>query len=447
MGWAPLQYILRNEQYFVPEGCERNVNGTVSMIGSNHTKFKVCNDDQEQTFMMVYLIGDFMNYFCGFFVGMILDNFGTRIFRLIAQLGFSFAFLLGYLARPQKTEDFYYAFMTLLGTVSVPLFISNIQISKLFGKNGGYVVAFINGLYDAVDGFTYIPKVLSSKFGFDIHNFWLACLVASSVIMLIRTVIFMPKTFFVDPSEDKKAKNITNKELFKTTLGAWKFWIFVPWWFFMDLRAKFFLQSLVPWLDWIGDRDKEFTSRFLDIFSFMQIGAFAAAPLGSYVMNLGLKYYKDQIPDDKTRRRVVLKLELLGLGLMFAGWSFLTSIKLKNFWFILAVQIICVVVRTNMYTLWNFWVLLEYPHNAFGRVAGLLSFIVSFGTFSQKWFLQIAQNENGDPRWSLVENFLSIACLAAALQMYFNYGQYIKTAAVTSTPDKKGEKFDLIDKL
>jgi len=102
MGWAPLQYILRNEQYFVPEGCEQNLNGTVSMIDSNHTKFKVCNDDQEQTFMMVYLIGDFMNYFCGFFVGMILDNFGTRIFRLIAQLGFGFAFLLGYLARPQK---------------------------------------------------------------------------------------------------------------------------------------------------------------------------------------------------------------------------------------------------------------------------------------------------------------------------------------------------------
>jgi len=96
--------------------------------------------------------------------------------------------------------------MTLLGTVSVPLFISNIQISKLFGKNGGYVVAFINGLYDAVDGFTYIPKVLSSKFGFEIHNFWLACLVASSAIMLIRTVIFMPKLFSSIHQKTKKLR-------------------------------------------------------------------------------------------------------------------------------------------------------------------------------------------------------------------------------------------------
>ena len=36
MGWPAVQFVLRHEQYFVPNGCKQMINGTVSMIDSNH---------------------------------------------------------------------------------------------------------------------------------------------------------------------------------------------------------------------------------------------------------------------------------------------------------------------------------------------------------------------------------------------------------------------------
>ena len=349
MGWAPIMFVLqKQENYFIPDLSECRVENTSGQVSINSTN-KRCLDLQEQQFMLVYLSGDFMNGFSGFFVNMIMDKFGTRVFRIIAQIGFTGVFTFGYFARPQVTENYYFGFLTLLGTFATPLFLSNIQISNLFGANGGHVIAFINGLYDAADGFTYIPKMLSENYNLPIHNFWLICLFVCSAVLALRTAFFMPKSFFVKPGQDKHSKTVSNADILKWTFLTWKFWMFIPWWFLMDLRAKFFLQSLVPWLDWIGDRDKAFTSKYTDVFSFLQIGAFAAAPIASLVMNFGLRYFEKSLPDEKIRRRTVLRLEFLGLGLMFAFWSILTSIKVKNGYYVIVVQLICVIVRTNLY--------------------------------------------------------------------------------------------------
>merc|ERR1712110_246545 len=91
------------------------------------------------------------------------------------------------------------------------------------------------------------------------------------------------------------------------------------------------------------------------------------------------------------------------------------------------------------------WILLEYPHNAFGRVAGLLSMIVSFGTFSQQYLLLLAQNSGKTSRWPFVQLTLGVLCFVASIQMYLNYGHYINTIKTQEKNKTESQKFDLTD--
>ena len=66
---------------------------------------------------------------------------------------------------------------------------------------------------------------------------------------------------------------------------------FVPWFLIMDLREKFFLQSVNPWLNWQGDNDQDFTSKYTDLFSILQLLALPCATFSGSVISIGTKYY------------------------------------------------------------------------------------------------------------------------------------------------------------
>lgn len=83
--------------------------------------------------------------------------------------------------------------------------------------------------------------------------------------------------------------------------------------------------------------------------------------------------------------------------------------------------------------------MLEYPHNVFGRVAGILTMMVAIGTYSQQLLLKTAQNPGGDSRWPFIGQLLAFMCFTAAVQMYVNYGSYINKLAKKQSYDPENK--------
>merc|ERR1711976_16323 len=123
---------------------------------------------------------------------------------------------------------------------------------------------------------------------------WWSIFCGATIFFLFRTLFLMPVMFF-DKKVDKKRQKLENSEAVllkdqnqneqsETTVNqpekppvsnrkileyvaTTKFMAFVPWFLIMDLREKFFLQSVNPWLNWQGNNDQDFTSKYTDLFS------------------------------------------------------------------------------------------------------------------------------------------------------------------------------------
>lgn len=408
-GFPPIQYVMKQENYFYSEKCQN--------LTTNKT---VCNNNQDVQFNWLYLAADVPTYISTYSFGVLLDRTGTRNMRLVASFGFAVAFLIGWIAVPGGgRENLMFSTMFILGIVSLPTFLSNIQVAYLFNDSSDLVASLINGIFDAADGVTYFMKKLHVDYGWSSQDWWLLCL-ASSFIILFRTMFLMPKSTFVKEGETKHPEKMSNSSVMEATIKSSKFWMFMPWFLIVDLRCKFFLQSLNPWLVWVGDNDDAFTSKHTDLFSGLQIAAILFAPVGGLGMKYGTKFYLNRNECEGVSRRKTLAWLVLISGCGICVFSIIAGMKLKSDGWTLIVSMMVVFFRTNMYTVWNFWIFNEYPANMFGRVCGMTMLVVSIPTFLQQPLLRLAQHYG----WRYVQYTLGVLSILFSIQFFISYTNY-----------------------
>jgi len=480
-GWAPIQFVMKNENYFIQDCLTKN-NRTLDSLNllqtsnSSNSLDSISRDtrsastpsgstdpcvmEQDRIFNWLYLTADITNYLTTYFFGVIFDLYGSRAMRLACNVFLFSGSIFGMLARPGATEWLYYPMMFCLGLGSIPLFISNLQIGNLF-INSELVLSMINGIFDAGDGLTIVPKYLSENYGTKIYVWW-SVFCAATVFFFFRTMLLMPVSFFDKKSEKKalqKAKkesevillkdvsdqnqneisensdskdepvvkpSVSNRKILQYVMTA-KFIAFVPWFLIMDLREKFFLQSVNPWLNWQGDNDAKFTSQYTDLFSIMQLLALPCATFSGGVISFGTWYYKKYHNLDPTKpsemisiKRYCLSWLFLTIALLTTVWSWMASFKLKSAWWNNVIFFLCIFTRTNMYTIWNIWTLTEFPDNAFGRLSGVIVFILGIFSASQQVMLRIAQKQG----WKEVQIWFAVAVMLVGLWKFWYYRRY-----------------------
>ena len=151
--------------------------------------------------------------------------------------------------------------MMCLGLGSIPLFISNLQIGNLFIRSE-LVLSTINGIFDAGDGLTIVPKYLAEKIGMRIHVWWMVFM-GATIFFFFRTFLLMPVMFFDKNSPEKTGEEeeeeeanpeneslrgddvqsrsqeeVSSKQLVKILLGTRKFLPFLAMFLLTDLREK-----------------------------------------------------------------------------------------------------------------------------------------------------------------------------------------------------------------
>lgn len=457
-GWAPIQFIMKDEDYFILDCRNETSTRTVRSAGmAPSNSSDPCVQEQDRIFNWLYLTADITNYLTTYFFGLVYDLYGSRTMRLLCNFFLFSAAAFGSIARPGTTEFLYYPMMFCLGLGSIPLFLTNLQIGQLF-ENSDLVLSLINGIYDAGDGLTIVPKLMHEHYGWPVYYWWHIFAVATGFFAL-RTFFLMPKQFFTKiestsnshtesvplkqinptPEQDSKpskpqnpqesstsnnntqVQTITQAGLFRL-VATWRFAIFIPWFLVMDLRQKFFLQSVNPWLNWLGDDDLAFTSRHTDIFSVLQLTALLCAPFSGLVMSAGRWYYTKyhNITDTSSQKRFSLVWLFLIISVLTCCFSWMASFKVKSDAWTICIFMLCIFTRTNMYTIWNIWTLVEFPPNAFGRLSGVVVFILGLFSASQQLFLRIAQRQG----WQEVQLGFAVFVLATGVLEWFCYRRH-----------------------
>lgn len=454
-GWAPIQYVMKNEDYFIQD-CRAAQNATQnatmvsrSVGGAPLDSDDKCTLEQDQIFNWLYLTADVTNYLTTYLFGVIFDIYGSRAMRLLCNLFLFAASIFGTIARPGATEYLYYPMMMCLGLGSIPLFISNLQIGNLFIRSE-LVLSTINGIFDAGDGLTIVPKYLAEKIGMRIHVWWMVFM-GATIFFFFRTFLLMPVMFFDKKSEQKQREReqseaillkqsadennnneisepsnnekppVSNRQILNY-VTTWKFCAFIPWFLVMDLREKFFLQSVNPWLNWQGNNDKEFTSKYTDLFSLLQLIALPCATFSGAIISWGNWYYKKyhNMKSETSIKRHTLAWLFLIIALLTTLWSWMASFKMASAPWNWTIFFLCIFTRTNMYTIWNIWTLTEFPDNAFGRLSGVVVFILGIFSMSQQVFLRIAQKHG----WQEVQIGFAIVVMVVGIWKFWYYRRY-----------------------
>lgn len=113
-GWAPIQYVMKNEDYFIQDcwAARENVTATNSTSrqarsgggGAPLATDDECVIEQDRIFNWLYLTADVTNYLTTYLFGVIFDIYGSRAMRLLCNLFLFAASIFGTIARPGETE-------------------------------------------------------------------------------------------------------------------------------------------------------------------------------------------------------------------------------------------------------------------------------------------------------------------------------------------------------
>merc|ERR1712071_640361 len=204
----------------------------------------------------------------------------------------------------------------------------------------------------------------------------------------------------------------------------------------MDQRAKFFLQASNPWLNWLGGDDDHFTSKQTDMFSILQVTAFVCASFSGIVCSLSKSWCRRRgVKHELTAVRYGIFLLMAGVGGLTALYSYMASIKSTDTTLIGVEFVLCIFTRTNMYTVWNLYLLNEFPPAIFGRMCGVTVFFAGIFGFLQQFLLRIAQND----MWPQVQNGFALASIIVTVATCVAYWRYLqaKLCEVNSEDENK----------
>ncbi|KAK3091041.1 hypothetical protein FSP39_016706 [Pinctada imbricata] len=365
-GWAPLVYVFKNEgiygdlceqtlnssnllyknasfdhiiSYSIEDcrNCSSNKNGTAISSTADHHKCKAQDDKFAMTFTVASTI---VCAGCVVF-GHINLKFGTRVTRILSMT----IFILGALMLAFTNKEYAWLMLpglTCLGTGGMPIFMTSVQVSNLFGKGASSFVGSLSGAFDS-SAFVMLLLKIGFEHGTSRETFLigLACL---HTLVAINTFFFLPRSFItktklrkdIDLTIDKGENEVltetdkknpladeSSKPSLRDSILSPLYIMHVFWLCILQLRFYYFIGTLNPFLHKVTGRNEQLVSHFTDVFGYCILGGIFTTTFAGFVYDWQKRIFKDR--KSKTSRQLLPALLPLSLG---SGLSLLMSILL-----------------------------------------------------------------------------------------------------------------------
>ena len=192
LGWPSLQYVLLQEDYFQDMCSELDSNfsiSNVSNVTSAPADINFC-PGRDASLHLAFTLALSLQYITSYFFGLILDKYGTFIYRLIGSILFAVGYAMLAVSTPQ-TSWLVITSSLLLAIAGTSISTSNIQLANLAGSFKGLVISLQCGAYTSAASVFLIVKE-AYKAGYSFRGIFSA-LSALSVLTLVRSFLLMPK--------------------------------------------------------------------------------------------------------------------------------------------------------------------------------------------------------------------------------------------------------------
>ena len=434
-GFSSLQFVLEQEGYF-EYLCNSNATNYKNISSNNST---ITCAKQAASFNLAFSFGVFFSDFISFPLGVILDSYGTWIFRTIITGVYTLSYLLLAVSTP-NLSNLVYPFLILLAISGRGIIMSNFQVANLSKTIRGFIITLLNGLYDSsVMVFLLVKKAYD--FGFNLNSI-LRTLTCCTLLLWLRSYVLLPKKIIPYPlpsadvkygwqelvscckkntitsleplrteetalildtdAVDEEAKKISFKETLKSILYWTNFFHYSV----IAARLVFFFSSFLTWLRTFNSSKQ--ISRLTDNFGLILLFGVCVAPLNGIIVDFIRKFLKSRTANEKMlnlKASFVSMLITSSLSIIYSALA-LKSITYGAFVFHL-------LTRGFLHGGYADFLASNFSFYHFGKLYGLGGLIYAFIALSQYGLFQIAINF--DPDFYYIDTGWLIACVLTLL--------------------------------
>ncbi|KAK3090418.1 hypothetical protein FSP39_011704 [Pinctada imbricata] len=233
--------------------------------------------------------------------------------------------------------------LTFLGVGGLPVFVTNVQVSNLFGRSAASIVGALGGAYDSSPVVLLLAKIaFENGVGHKAFMIGLAC---CHSLLIINTVFFLPKSFIakldtptVEFQVTKELENDTKERLPSTKESKQSlrgcifspiYIIHVSWICILQLRFYYLLGTLNPFLHKITNTNEALVSHFTDVIGYCMLGGLVTTTFAGVVYDWQKHLFKDK-QTDTARKLLPTVLPLCtasGLSLLMSILLLIPSVK------------------------------------------------------------------------------------------------------------------------
>ncbi|XP_071850331.1 equilibrative nucleobase transporter 1-like isoform X2 [Apostichopus japonicus] len=192
-GWPAMGFVLKTSGYFL-HLCPLVENSTSWSASSSEVLVEEAQrescDEQDAMLSLVFTVGLCALQSLVILGGLILDNYGTRVLRLIVNFCITLGFLCLSLSSPERPYLLFPASI-LMCMGGIQVLLCNLQVGNLFGRRKGTVVTMLSGTFDSSTVVMFVIKILYDQ-GINV-DIPLYILTGATLLMLINTMFLMPK--------------------------------------------------------------------------------------------------------------------------------------------------------------------------------------------------------------------------------------------------------------
>ena len=428
-GFPSLQYVLEQEGYF-EYLCSNSNSGYETFNSTNTSLTQTTCPEQEASFNLAFTLGTSFLAFISFPWGIVLDRFGTWVFRTIVGSVLTLGYILLTLSSP-ASSNFLYPILILFGMSSRGILMSNFQIANLAKTFRGSIMTLTNGLFSSsIVVFFLVKKGYDN--GTSLKIMLLILTILSSLVW-IRTYLIFPKKIipFPLPSDEirfgwkefkcfqtkmkhrddlssvstdiENSKNDQTKTIsFKDALKNVLFWTNMFHYTVIALRLSFFFSSVLTWLR--SFQHPEQISTLIDSFGFILLFGVCISPLNGIILDFIRKVMRSSTPDDKIlnlKASFVSMLITSILSILYSAFALLQS-TYGTFVFHL-------LTRGFVHGGLAAFTASNFPFYHFGKLFGLTGLVAGIFGFSQYGLFQIVINF--DTEFYYLNTAFLIACI------------------------------------
>ncbi|XP_064648415.1 equilibrative nucleobase transporter 1-like isoform X2 [Lineus longissimus] len=410
---------------------------------------------QEAELQRVYVVSLFVANFLCIFGGMMFDFLGTLKTRMLIIALHTAATVLMAFNGPDMSWLLYPG-LGLTSFGGLLIFLTNVQISNLYGSLRYMVVGLFVGAFDSSRIVMFFIAINSHE----IMNVQMSFMfiTVSIIPFLIGTIALLPKGRIPWPlPEDygRRRASATNGYLMRANRGSQKrqkrqykakfseiirtplYISQVIWFSVLYLRSSFFASSIKLQLAFVFKQEMTIVESYLQVFNIIQCFGILIGPFVGVVVDRQTKAFTGLARTQQALCNLSL-VHVIVILLSIAQCIISMIPATKLFYTTFVLEVLC---RAALMTVHTILLLVAFPMEYFGKLFGLCQFITMFFQLSQSIFAIIIRDHLAGDAFYIHALLLTLTCLVS-IHPYFIIGyKKVKAAegvSVTSATSFEG---------